>query len=482
MNKSKSLKLNMLLNAVKGIMGIIFPLITFPYASRTLGVENIGVYSFTASIISYFNLIAGLGITTYAIREGARVRDDRKAFDKFISQIYTINLLSTLVAYSLLIPMIFFLPRFNDYKAILLILSLQIIFKTIGVEWLYSVYEEYAYITIRSVLFQIISLLLLFVLVRNANDVNSYAAITVVSAVGSNILNFFHSRKYCKISITRNLEIKKHYKPIIILFGMTLTTTIYVSSGSTILGFFCGNYNVGLYSAATKVYSIVKTILSSVLVVSIPRLAAYLGKNEYEKFKSTAGDIYKTLLSLVIPAVVGMILLRKEIILFLADETFLEATNALALLSISLIFCLGAWFWGQCILIALKKDKKVFIATVASAIVNVIVNISLVMFLKHDAAALATMLAEATAFIICSIEGKKYVKFDGVGQTVIKIVVGCIGIGVTVLGIQSVTEHGLIRLVASVILSVIVYFTIEILLKNDACGSFINDMKKRIKK
>ena len=81
--KEKSLKINMILNAIKGIMSIVFPLISFPYVSKILGVENIGRYNFSNSIISYVVLFAGLGISTYAIREGARLRNYKEKLKSF---------------------------------------------------------------------------------------------------------------------------------------------------------------------------------------------------------------------------------------------------------------------------------------------------------------------------------------------------------------------------------------------------------------
>ena len=76
--KNKSFKLNMVLNGIKGLMGILFPLISFPYVSRVLGVENLGRFNFASSVVSYFILVANLGITPYAIRECAKVRESRK--------------------------------------------------------------------------------------------------------------------------------------------------------------------------------------------------------------------------------------------------------------------------------------------------------------------------------------------------------------------------------------------------------------------
>ena len=191
--EQKSLKLNMILNAVKGLLGILFPLITFPYISKVLGVENIGKYNFAYSIINYFVLIAGLGIATYAVREGAYIRGDLQKLQRFSDEIFSLNIVSTVFSYLLLIVVVYITPKMQEYKILLFILSLQIMFKSLGVEWIYSIYEDYTYITIRSVLFQIISLILMFSFVKTDGDINKYAIFTVISAVGSNILNYVHS-------------------------------------------------------------------------------------------------------------------------------------------------------------------------------------------------------------------------------------------------------------------------------------------------
>ena len=224
--KNKTIKVNMILNAIKGLMSIFIPLISFPYVSKVLGVDNIGRYNFANSIISYFVLFAGLGINTYAIREGARLREKENEFRQFANEMFSINILSTIMSYVLFALLLIIVAKFQEYKTLLIILSLQIIFKTIGIEWIYSIYEDYAYITLRSIVFQVISLILLFVLVRDENSVNMYAAITVISAVGSNVLNYFHAKKYCKVGFGWKIDWEKHLKPIMVLFAMSVTVTI----------------------------------------------------------------------------------------------------------------------------------------------------------------------------------------------------------------------------------------------------------------
>lgn len=478
--KNKSIKVNMILNAIKGLMSIFFPLISFPYVSKVLGVDNIGRYNFANSIISYFVLFAGLGINTYAIREGARLREKENEFRQFANEMFSINILSTIMSYVLFALLLIIVPKFQEYKTLLIILSLQIIFKTIGIEWIYSIYEDYAYITLRSIVFQVISLILLFVLVRDENSVNMYAAITVISAVGSNVLNYFHAKKYCKVGFGWKIDWEKHLKPIMVLFAMSVTVTIYVSSDTTILGFLCDDYTVGVYSVSVKIYSIVKTVLSSVLVVSIPRLSALLGINDRTEFNFVASDIYKTLLTVVIPAIVGIILLRKPIVLLLSDVTYISASSSLLLLSIALFFCLGAWFWGQCILVPMQMEETVFKVTVVSAIVNIGLNFVLIPIWKENAAALTTVIAEAISFVWCWYKGSKIVKLEGTIKSLLKIAVGCIGIIAVSLGCGKIFGSGNLYMIVTIIVSVVVYGVIEIILKNEALYGIIGIVKKKV--
>ncbi len=179
--KKKSLELNAFLNSLRSILNLLFPLITFPYVSRVLSVDGMGIYNFSNTYVNYFLLIAGLGIATYAVREGAKYRNNTEEISKFASQVFTINIYSTVVAYVLLLGSLLVFKNLNNYISCTLIFGLQIIFTTIGTEWIYTIYEDYSYITIRSIVFKIFSIILLFILVRKPEDYLWYAAITVFS-------------------------------------------------------------------------------------------------------------------------------------------------------------------------------------------------------------------------------------------------------------------------------------------------------------
>ena len=126
----KSLKINTILNMIKTCSSIIFPLITFPYISRVLMTENVGKVNFGDSYVSYFSLIATLGITTYAIRECAKVRDDKRRLEEVASEIFSINICTTMLAYVLLFSSLFLFRRLDAYRNLIVIQSVVIVFTT----------------------------------------------------------------------------------------------------------------------------------------------------------------------------------------------------------------------------------------------------------------------------------------------------------------------------------------------------------------
>ena len=162
LKKNKSFGLNAVLNSLQSLLNLIFPLITFPYISRILSVDGVGKYNFANSIVSYFILLAGLGISVYAVREGAKLRDKREEFSLFASRIFTINIISTIISYIALFLVLFFSASLQKYSIAILIFSVQIFFTTLGVDWIYTIFEEYGYITARNIIFKIISVVLLF--------------------------------------------------------------------------------------------------------------------------------------------------------------------------------------------------------------------------------------------------------------------------------------------------------------------------------
>ena len=465
--KKKSLGLNAILNGFRNVINIIFPLITFPYVSRILGVVNLGVYNFALSVNNYFILISTLGIATYAIREGAKYRDSREQMSRFSSEVFTINLFSTIIAYFLLIISLLALPKLQGYSVVILIFSVQIFFTTIGVDWIYSIYEEYKYITIRSIVFKLISIFLLFTFVKKEEDYILYAAITVLATVGSNLFNFFYVKKYCDIHIVYKFEWKKHIAPIMIIFASNIAIMIYVNSDITMLGFMKGDYSVGTYSVAIKIYNLVKNLIAAILIVAIPRLSMLWGQKNIEEYKNTLIKIFNMIVLIMFPTVVGLFCLSRKVVLLIAGKEYIESTGSLRLLSIALAFSIFSWLFSQCILLPSKREKIVLIVTIVSAIINIILNCILIPVWEEKGAAFSTIIAELIMAVGCGYYSIKIVRIKNIWSNIISTFAGCVAIVLICILINSLKFSLYVSVGLSVCISAIVYVVVLILLHNE---------------
>lgn len=478
MSKKKLAK-NAILNLIKTISSAIFPLITFPYISRILSVENLGAYNFSTSVISYFTLIAGLGITTYAIREGARYREDNKKLSEFSSEVFTINTIATFLAYILMFVCIFLFDELRKYVSVILVLSISIMFTTLGCEWVYNIYEDFKYITIRSIVFQVISLILLFIFVRDANDLMTYSIITVIASSGANVVNIIARKKYLKIGLIFNRNLKKHLIPIFILFANSIAMTIYINSDMTILGIISGDYYTGLYSVSTKVYTVIKSLLGAIIVVSIPHLVSLISKKDLIQYKTTSKGILNVLLSFCVPTMIGIFCISKYIILLLSGEDYIAATSSLKILSFALLFSIISWYYTSCVLIPFRQEKIVLMATTCSAIANVVLNIILVPKFNINATAFTTMLAELISALVCYIYGRKYTQYRPPLNITMSILIGSVGIYVCCYIVSQLFSSVIIVIFLSIILSAIIYMLVLILFKNPTISTFSKLIKQK---
>ena len=474
--KEKKLKINVFLNVFKTIMNMCFPLITFPYVSRIIKAENYGKINFASSIISYFLLIAALGISTYAIREGGKIRNDKEKFNKFACEVFTINIIFTIISYALLLILYILWSKLHLYTHLLLIQSLTIIFTTLGVEWIYSIYEDYLYITIRSILFQVLSIVLMFIFVKDINDYIIYASIMVLANVGSNIFNFIHSRKYCNIHLTKQINYKKHIIPMLILFFSNVTITIYANSDITILNIFKNDFAVGIYSVSVKIYAILKQLVSAVFIVIMPRLSFYIA-NYKEKYTLLLKKLNTWIFVLSIPIIIGTFVLSSEIIILLSGKEYILASSTLRILSISLIFSALATMYGNGILLLERREKTILISTLSSAIINIILNIILIPFMSYNAAAFTTLISEFIVFLLNYKFTKKYfknIKLSLETNTIIRIIIGSFLIIVICLIFKFIMNNSILIILFSVLLSSLTYFFV-ILINNK---KLINSLKE----
>ena len=484
--KNKNLGINSLLNVIKATLSIIFPLITYPYAIRVLGTEGVGKVSYANSIVSYFALVAMLGMVTYGIREGAKVRNSTNKLQKLTNELFSINLLSTVVAYTGFIICLIFVPQFVAYRIVLLISSLTIIFQVIGFEWINIAFEDYLIITVRSIVSNIVCLFLLLILVRDREDYNIYAFISSLPIIINSIWNFFYIRKYVHPRFTVNLNLKTHLKPLTIIFFNTITALIYVNADITMLGWIKGDSVVGEYTIAVKVYTVKKNILVAIYAAVTPRLATMMSETAESQYKKLNTTIWCYLSLILIPAGFGLTAVSKDVMLLVGGEEIATTSFSLQILSISLIFAIYGGLITSVYNITQGREKENLMATTVSAIINCGLNLYMIPKYSLYGAAFTTLLSELFVFVFCTLRApnkKRFFDVDEIKNSILYAVVGSILVLLTTKVVYMLVEcSALLRLIIAVALSAVVYITYLIIFKNKYTIDIVRNIMVKIKK
>ena len=478
---SKSLKLNAFFNVVRNVLRLIFPLITFPYVSRVLMPEGIGKVNFANSIVMYFYTIASLGIGSYGIREAAKIRNDRLALAKFTKEMLSINIVSTLVSYILLAASLVFVKKFESYRILIIVNSSSIILNTIGFEWLYSALEEYGYITLRSIIFQIISLALTFILVRNSDDVVNYALVSVISNVGSNVCNLIHARRYLDLKTKVKLEIKKHLKPIFLLFFSSIAITVFSILDTSMVGFIKDDVEVGYYTSASKIIRMIRDLFPAISTVMFARVSYYVGTKETQKIKEVTGQIFNLFYALSIPICMGFILLMKPILLLMCGSEFLPAVAVGQVLAPLVILSSISGYLSGAVLISFGREKIYMYVEVGAALLDIVLNFAFIPKYGALGAGIATLITELVMFIVFHISVKNEISGVKIKKALVQYIISSVIMALVVyMEIKYLTLSPILQILLGAVSGALIYFVILVIMKNEFLQSSLNNLKLKI--
>lgn len=388
------------MNAVLTASGLLFPLITFPYVSRVIEPGGTGKVSFAASVVSYFLMFSELGIPIYGIRECARLRDDRQALSKTVQELFFINLIMCMFSCMAFIISLFLVPKFAQDKPLFLIAGTALILNCMGMEWMYKGLEEYSYITIRSLIFKVIALILMFVTVKTVKDYRMYSVVTVLSGYGSFVLNFLRIRKYIDPVSLKDMDLKRHMKPVLTFFAMSVATTVYLSLDTVMLGFMKGDDEVGYYNAAVRIKSVLTAMVTSLGAVVFPRSAYYIENGKKEEFAGLTHKAMNLVCLVSLPLVVYFCIFANEGIRLLSGTLYGASVVPMQIIMPTVFFIGMTNIIGIQMLLSLGREMDVLYAEIAGAVVDVVINLLLIPGYGAAGAAAGTLAAEIMVWIV----------------------------------------------------------------------------------
>lgn len=478
----RNIQKNTVFNFIKTGSSILYPLIVFPYTSRVLGAAGLGKVNFGNSIISYFSMMATLGVTAYAVRECSRARRDKEQLGKVASQIFSINLCTTAIAYLALAICLGVSSSLKGYTTLIWVQSISILFTTLGADWLNTAMEDFRYITIRTCLFQLLALVMLVLCVKQPEDYLLYAVTGVISSSGANLMNLFYRRRYCKVRFTLRMNWRRHLPPILLLFAMMLSQTILNSLDTTMLGLLRGDYEVGLYGAAWKINNIVSQVVASIAWVVMPGLSEQFAKKDYDQVNRLLRGAALFTAVLGVPCVVGLVSIPAEVLFVAGGGEYLAAANILRLLTISMAMSFITGIYGNMILLPSGREGQFMVACIAASVVNGLTNYCLIPSMGGEGAALATVASTVVILIITTWHIEKEIRFEGLRDLLRAPLVGGAGIFLWCMVCKILTENLWLRTGLSLVGSGLIYLAALALMKHEFYTDQILPVMEKIQK
>lgn len=444
-----NVKKNLRLQTAYQVLSTCMPLITAPYLARKLGAAQLGIFSYTSSIVAYFTLVSMLGTVNYGTRSIASVKDDREKRNEVFSSIFLLQIIMTLftiVAY--VMYLVFFCA---DNQTIAVIQGIALISCLFNINWLFFGVEDFQITVTRSIIIKVLSVVLILLLVNKESDLWLYTLIMLGGSFLSNAILFVYLPRYASFTKVSLETIKEHIKPNLVLFIPLLAMTVYHTMDKTMLGALSTYEQSGFYYNSDKVVQIPYMVINGIATVMLPRMSYLLADGKQKEADNLFVTTLEGVAAVCIAISCGIAAVANEFIPIFFGRGY-EACILITIVFTPILLIKGfAVIARTQYLIPMKMEKEFTKSVIGGAIVNLIMNLILIPKYGALGAAIATVIAElvACAMQFFSLRGRHL----GIGNLLLKTLF---------YGLMGVAMVGIVRIVSLINVPMMVRLIFEI--------------------
>ena len=443
------------------LLVIILPIITTPYVTRVFSSDDLGTYGYFNSIVTYFILLATLGVANYGTKV---ISGHRKEIEKNFWGIYSLQLGATVLSLSLYSVLCLTLPFMQNPVAY--ILGLSLVSKGLDISWLFQGLEDFRKITARNITVKLVGVSSIFLFVKSASDLYLYVFLLTAFELLGQLSMWLPAREF----IGRphfDLEYAKHHlKPVILLFLPQVAISLYVTLDRTMLGALASTKDVGIYDQALKLVNILLTLVTSLGSVMLPRVSSLLSEGDHKavnKMHEMAFLIYNVV---IFPIIAGMLIVNEDFVQFFLGQDFQDARYAIAIMIFRMFFIGWTNIMGIQILIPHNKNKEFMVSTTVPAILSVGLNLLFLPKLGYIGAAIVSVLTEALVWGIQLFYTRIYLKEVTILKPMFKIIVAsCLMYTILLYLKTSLSFSPTLNVVVYAVLGVIIYLVCILVFK-----------------
>ena len=464
---------------------LTLPFLVMSYIYRTIDSNIMGNINFAESYYSVFNSFCILGTYELGIREVSRERGNKIEISKIASNLFYLFFISAIINFILYLGGIIFI-KVKITEIIFLMLSIKIFFIFFNVEWINEGLEDYKFISLKTIILRTVILLLMLIFIRKSEDILYYIILNILFDFFNNIISFIYVTKYKKIKIKAKFINKniifKYLKTSFLVFLMTQSSLLFFQFDKIYLGFYLKEIDVAYYNISERLVMIIITIIMTMIQVTLPRLS-YYKDNCVEKYNILIKEVLEINSLILIPAIIGIILLSKEILYIFGGIQYVKAQNLFSLFSIYIIIFFIINILGYQILFLYKQEKLIGKIFLCVGLINIILKIFFLKnYLNVYQVLVITELLYFLIVIFLFIAVKKVINLNLIlsYEIFIKIIISTMLFAFCVLRLKKLIVNSMLLVIIAIPLSVILYLGSLFLLKEKNILKLFKYLKGRI--
>ena len=370
-------KRNFLYSAVLTVSNYVFPFIIYPYVSRVLGVENIGICNYVDSIINYASVFALMGVAVAGTREIARAAGDSEQLYRVFTAFFVLCAGMTLIATGALLWATFTVEKMAPYKPLLLIGLAKLWGNFLLLEWFFRGIEDFRYITVRTIAVKMGYLVAVFALIHVASDYAVYFLLICLMVAVNAAFNCVRAATVVRFRWDA-VVVRRCAIPFFIFGAYCVLTSLYTTFNVMYLGYEQGDVEVGYYTTSTKIFQIVLALYTAYSTVVMPRASALLSQGRKDEFHELIRKSIYGLLAFAVPAAIFLMIFSRGVVYLIAGDGY-EGAELPMTIMMPLIFIIG---YEQIlviqVLMPLGSDKATLLNSGIGASISLVLNYLLI--------------------------------------------------------------------------------------------------------
>lgn len=382
---------NYIFNLSYQLFAILIPIITVPYISRTLGPDAIGTNAYTNSVMTYFILLGNVGLSLYGNRTIAYYRNDENELSKKFWEIASLKFIMMIFSFIIFLS---FMQFYDKYQTLLLAQSIQLIAIGFDISWFFTGIEDFKKTVTRNVIVKTLSLVLIFMFVKQPEDLFLYIVINSASVLFGNLTLWSYMRRYVHKVKFSALQYRIHLLPVLALFLPQLANNIFMTINRLLLGNLSTLHQTGYFDNADKIVRIFLSFITALGTVVFPRIANSFKEGRKDLVFKYVNYAFNLVNLIAFPIVLGVIIVAKPFSNLFFGPKFEGIDIVLSILVVELIFMGWSSILGQQFLVAINKVRGLTTSMLVSIVVSATGSYLLIPHFGAKAAAGMSVVAE----------------------------------------------------------------------------------------